>query len=180
MNNVQKDYQINKQTMALMTAFQIEYETVVIERKRRLYIRKPPLELIKKGCLNGGSSYDGRRSAVTYLTGSMKKVPIPISPENNIIAFPTCAPDSLSCHWIFYQHIFDIMSAPKKEKLAAQSIIVFHNGFKLPMEESSHILNKQYNRAAIADIKLSSYMKTAQELAPDYTFDPPDELTPPS
>ncbi len=43
MEKVQKDYKINKQTMALLTACQLEYETIVMERNRQLYIKRPPL-----------------------------------------------------------------------------------------------------------------------------------------
>ncbi|SDM58332.1 competence protein ComK [Sediminibacillus halophilus] len=180
MKKVQKDYKITKQTMALLTACQMEYETVVIERNRQLYIKRPPLQLIKNACLNAGSSYDGRRSAVIYHTGSKKKVPIPVSPENNIFAFPTCSPDTLPCNWIFLEHIFDIKSIPKKEKNSIQSIIVFHNGVQLQMKESKRVLEKQFQRTVFANIKLSSHMKAAQDIAPDHSFDSPDELTPPS
>ncbi|WP_153461713.1 competence protein ComK [Sediminibacillus terrae] len=180
MEKVQKDYKINKQTMALLTACQLEYETIVMERNRQLYIKRPPLQLIKNACLNAGSSYDGRRSAVIHHTGSKKKVPIPVSPENNIFAFPTCSPDTIPCHWIFLEHIFDIKSAPKKEETAVQSIIVFHNGMQLRLTESKRVLEKQFQRTMFANIKLSSHMSAAQEIVQDHSFDPPEELSPPS
>ncbi|SDJ97518.1 competence protein ComK [Sediminibacillus albus] len=158
MTELLADYQVNKHTMALLAAAQLEYETVVLEQERQLYVKQPPLQLIKKACLDAGSTYDGRRLAIIYHTGSRKKVPIPINPEKNIFAFPTCSPASFSCYWIFYRHIFDIETGPSVENSSAQSTIVFTNGQQLPMKESAYVLKKQQLRTALAISKFSGQM----------------------
>ena len=94
-------YDINRDTIALIPATHPDYSTIVWEKDQILHVRKTPIQLIKKGSLEGGAEYDGRRAAVTYKTGIQSKVPIPINPFEQIYAFPTHSPKLFECTWLF-------------------------------------------------------------------------------
>ncbi|MFP7470619.1 competence protein ComK [Niallia taxi] len=144
MANFYDDYEISEKTLALKPAYNLEYSTIVLEGTEEYYIKKTPLELIKQASLFGGAEYDGRRCAVSFLTGIKKKIPIPINPQKNIYAFPTQSPSQMDCHWIFFSHVNLISGASSVSNKS--TMIVFQNGRKLEVKESAHILDKQMYR----------------------------------
>lgn len=148
MNKIHNEYEITPDTMALISIAHVDYATLVRERHQTLYVKMTPFQIIKAACLEGGSTYEGRRKAVTYLTGAIQKVPIPINPRRNIFAFPTHSPTSFECSWIFYHHIKSIVPSHQTSN-RTQSIIQFKNQSELPMNESHYLLEKQYTRTAI-------------------------------
>lgn len=152
MITIHNDYEINPNTMALLTVAHVDYATIVQERDQRLYVKKTPLQLIKAACLEGGATYEGRRKAVTHLTGAIQKVPIPINPRRNIFAFPTHSPTAFECNWIFYHHIKTIVPSQQTSN-TTQSIIKFKNHHELPMNESYYLLQKQYTRTTMCIVQ---------------------------
>ncbi|WP_099361196.1 competence protein ComK [Fredinandcohnia onubensis] len=157
MKKIQLTYEVNPQTQAILTAREIEYSAIVKEDHQTLYIRQTPLQIIKSACLEGGATYEGRRKAVTHLTGAIQKVPIPINPRRNIFAFPTHSPTAFECNWIFYHHIKSIV--PSQQSNTIQSIIQFKNQQKLPMNESHYLLEKQYTRTAMCVLQYATQDK---------------------
>ncbi|RFB17419.1 competence protein [Bacillus sp. HNG] len=155
MNTILNDYDINQDTMALLSVAHIEYATIVLERLQMLYVKKTPLQIIQAACLEGGATYEGRRKAVTYLTGAVQKVPIPINPRRKIFAFPTHSPTAFECSWIFHHHIKTIRPSEKTNP-TTQSIIQFKNNQELPMNESHYILQKQLTRTAMCIVQYST------------------------
>ncbi|MBM7571394.1 competence protein ComK [Aquibacillus albus] len=175
MTKILSNYDVNEQTMALLPAAHLDYYTIVLDCNRQLLVKRTPLQLIGSACLKAGSSYDGRRSAVIYLTNSKKKIPIPIDPFLNIYAFPTCSPSQFHCHWIFYHHVKSIVSNSKTSQANTPSSIIFKNEYQLPMKESFYLLEKQMHRTAECVTILSSYhymlaSKTHQRLFPFYLY----------
>ncbi len=142
MKEILTTYNVNEETNALTPAFQLDYQTIVLEGKRELFVKQTPLELIKLAAKRGGAEYNGRRTSMTYLTGIHKKIPIPINPQKNIYAFPTTSPKQANCSWIFFHHVDEI----KPTKGIYRSIIQFKNGREIKMNESLHILEKQMYR----------------------------------
>ncbi|HWJ76476.1 MAG TPA: competence protein ComK [Niallia sp.] len=143
MKEILTSYKVNKKTKSLKPAYQIEYQSIVMEAgNKELYVRMTPLEIIKQATLAGGAAYNGRRTSMTYLTGIQKKVPIPISESQNIYAFPTCSPNHPDCIWIFFHHVEDI----KPSAGAYKSVIQFKDGRELKMKESLPVLEKQMYR----------------------------------
>lgn len=142
MKEILTTYKVNEETNALKPAFQLDYQTIVLEGQRELYVKQTPLELIKLAAKEGGAEYNGRRISMTYLTGIHKKIPIPINPLKNIYAFPTSSPNQPHCCWIFFHHVEEI----KPTKGTYRSIIQFKNGIEIKMYESLHILEKQMYR----------------------------------
>lgn len=139
---VNKRYSVNNNTIALLPAKKFDYSTIAWETNQALYVRQVPLEGIKESCLDYGSCYDGRRKAVKHLTPYRKKLPIPISQEKKIYAFPTHAIHDCDCHWIFSEHILTILESSDTNK----SVVHFKNDQLLPLSVSYHILQKQYHR----------------------------------
>lgn len=142
MKEILTTYKVNEKTNALKPAFQLDYQTIVLEGKREFYVKKTPLELIKLAAIRGGADYDGRRTSMSYLTGIHKKIPIPINPQKNIYAFPTTSPSQAHCCWIFFHHVDEI----KPSKGTYRSIVQFKNGSEIKMNETLHILEKQMYR----------------------------------
>ncbi|WP_332695163.1 competence protein ComK [Halalkalibacter lacteus] len=140
-----EDYEINRDTVALQPTTHTDYYTIVFERDQILHVKKTPLQLIKPACLEGGASYNGRREAVIYQTGTKSKVPIPISPRENIYAFPTHSPDNFECSWIFYHHVKSIKKDPK---IPNQTIITFKNNNTLTLNLSFSSIEKQMQRTS--------------------------------
>ncbi|WP_449540444.1 competence protein ComK [Ferdinandcohnia sp. Marseille-Q9671] len=154
MNQIQPFYEINPQTVAILSVAEIEYSAIVVEEHRNILVRQTPLQIIKAACLEGGASYEGRRKAVTYLTGAIQKVPIPINPRRKIFAFPTQSPTTCECNWIFFHHIKSI-ELPKIPSPTIQSIIHLKNNQSLSMNESCYVLKKQYERTAMCILQYS-------------------------
>lgn len=149
------DYEINTETSVLIPAYHFEYDTIAREGNHKLYIKKTPLQLIKEACLEGGSTYEGRRLAVIHQTGSQHKVPIPISPFEHIFAFPTHSPELHKCSWIFYHHVKSISPDPKKSR---QTIITFKDGNDpLILAVSFNALQKQIQRTSYCIVRFSHH-----------------------
>jgi competence protein ComK len=143
MNCIFPHYEISEQTVALIPANHMNYKTIAIEMDRTLYITKTPYEIIKRGCLDNFSSFDGRRIAITHLTGFKRKVPIPISIYRNIFVFPTHSFKDWNCCWVFYHHVESIV----EERLDSnQSIIMFKNGMEVTVDVPRSELLKQLER----------------------------------
>lgn len=145
-------YEITSNTLALIPAAQIDYDTIVLEPQGQLHVRKTPMQLIEPACLEGGASYDGRRLAVSYQTGSRKKIPIPINPLDEIYAFPTHSPKQFNCHWIFYHHVKAIKP---HHQLASHAIVTFKSGQQLTLPVSYHTLERQMHRTSHCIIRFS-------------------------
>ena len=147
MKTVLTTYTIGSQTLALLPAKQIDYDTVVIKQSGTKYVRQTPLKLIKAACYDDWTTYEGRRQAVTHHTNFKQKVPIPISIDKGIYLFPTHSPRSIHNSWIAYQHIAFIKKAPQHNPTGpAQSIIHYKNGQTLQLDISMHILKAQIQR----------------------------------
>ena len=142
---VSHSYEVNKQTYALIPIAHLEYNTLVLEEKRKIYVKQTPKQIIHESCLKGGASYEGRRKAVMYKTNIQRKVPIPIDPLQDIFAFPTHSPDHFHCHWIFPNHILSSASLPKSRY---ETTITFKNKETITLPISRTSLEKQIHRTS--------------------------------
>ncbi|SES79746.1 competence protein ComK [Salinibacillus kushneri] len=156
MTEIVSNYRITPSTITLLPARHFDYDTTVLEEGRELYVRKSPLQLIKRACLEAGSSYDGRRQYIMYQTSFRHKVPIPIYPDQQIYTFPTHSPNDFNCQWIFYPHIDSLISNRTASKKIHPSIIRFRNGDELPLKESFYLLERQIQRTAICMLRYQS------------------------
>src|SRR5690625_883559 len=147
MKTVSPTYKINTHTQALLPAKEINYQTIVIEENKILYVRQTPLEIIRQGCVDAWSDYDSRRNAVMHHTNFIQRLPIPVHIRKAFYFFPTHSPKHSDNCWIAYQHILMVDKASKYQAgKQAQSVIYFKNNEKLFLDVSLHTLEKQMQR----------------------------------
>lgn len=136
-------YKVTTETMALVSLAHFDYRTLAIERKGKYYITQSPTDIIHDACIDGGSTYDGRKKVVTAHLNFKYKVPIPINRFAQIYAFPTHSPKQFECSWIFYHHIQSLNAHSPK-----QTMITFKNNEEIILPISYVKLEKQYLRTA--------------------------------
>lgn len=141
---IEPDYSINKSTIAIIPAKQIEFDSIVIEESQKFYIRQTPLQIIKASCLEYWSDYEGRRKAVIHHTGFKEKVPIPINSQEVMVAFPTHAIKHFDCSWLFYNHI---LQHERVKDDPTKTLITFTNGQTLSLNVSAKSIKTQLTRS---------------------------------
>ncbi|WP_087974847.1 competence protein ComK [Oceanobacillus rekensis] len=156
MNEFKSDYIPTRETMALLPYTPLGDTSLVIEHNEQFIVRKSPIELIKKACLENHSTYDGRRDAVVYQTGYKRKVPIPINPGSDLYSFPTHSTTDPHCSWLFYHSISNIKPASGLTNPQLRTIITFHNGKQIPIDISYYTLKKQMGRTLTCIFVFSS------------------------
>jgi len=148
MSLVTTSYDISLQTVALLPARDIDYDTIVIEENETKYVQQTSFNLINEACLKRNwTTYEGRRDAVIQHTNFKQKTPIPIDIHQGIYFFPTHSPNNMDNIWIAFHHILSIGKIPARERTKnAQSIVYFKNKHALKLSISFHTLTEQYNR----------------------------------
>ena len=144
MGKEQSSYTITNQTLAIIPVNKRDYHSIVFEQERVIHTKEKPFQLIQAACLEHWSTYEGRRRAVVHQTGFQQKVPIPISINKKIFAFPTYSPHDHACCWIFSSHVRDIAAISIENRMLSE--ITFHTGKRLSIDVSPYILKKQFQR----------------------------------
>ncbi|WP_240374390.1 competence protein ComK [Bacillus piscicola] len=139
-----EDYIIHYRTMALVPEFVGQAGTRVLETGGvEILALHSPLRLIKQACLHHGASLEGRYEAVKHRLDMKQKLPVPISRQEGIYAFPllsTKRPDNI---WLFYDHVDRAVANQPN----ASSTVYFYNGQWLPTDVSAGIINQQILKA---------------------------------
>lgn len=143
MKDILSHYSIHPNTMALLPSNHLDYDTIVKEPDRDIYVKQKPLELIKQACLERFATYEGVREAVQHNTGFKRKVPIPINLHLNLYFFPTHATNHFDCCWISYYHVLRI---ERHRTNQSSSTILFKSGERLNLDVSPYVLKKQMER----------------------------------
>ncbi|PYZ95847.1 hypothetical protein CR205_15805 [Alteribacter lacisalsi] len=147
-----EEYEIGYQTLALLPNNDLTYLAKAIETDKVVYISTPCIKVIEAACLNGGSSFNGRREAVFFHTGFQKRVPVPLSISKRICAFPTESPSLHGCAWLFSQHLRKIseieQQKSEKPRRKPMSRVHFSTGQEIELTVSKHVLVKQMTRAS--------------------------------
>jgi competence protein ComK len=131
----------------------VDYQCIVYEQDRILYVNKSPLELIETTCLLNFGTYVGSRIAVMFQTGFKRKVPISIF--RDLFIFPTHSPSQFQCGWVFYHHVREIRPYSNPRNSTIQSVIIFKDGQQLELSTSYYVLEKQMQRTAVCILKFS-------------------------
>ncbi|WP_100374119.1 competence protein ComK [Bacillus sp. FJAT-45037] len=160
---IHETYDINPHTIALLPAYQPDCDTIVLEGQQTIYVREPALTMIKRACIEGGATYDGRRLAVAELTRAQNKVPISVDTTNQIYAFPTHSPSKLECIWIFYHHV---KSFETNVDQPTKTIVHFHETNSLIADVSYPTFERQMQRTAYCMVKLSYLAPTKGGFTP--------------
>ncbi|WP_368505238.1 competence protein ComK [Alkalihalophilus sp. As8PL] len=156
-------YDINRHTIAIQPALHTDYDTIVLEGDETLFIKESSMSMIKRACIEGGSTYNGRRIAISEITRAQKKVPIPIDPINHIYTFPTHSPERLECSWMFYHHIRSFTPDPNS---STHTLITFRNATQLKISISYPAFERQIQRTSYCILKLTHRSHQPDSLLP--------------
>ncbi|WP_339213313.1 competence protein ComK [Ornithinibacillus sp. FSL M8-0202] len=155
MKEVFPHHDITQKTLAILPSKSIHYGALVLEENRKILVNQTPLEILKTNCLYYFSSYDGRREAVRQQLGYKRKVPIPISPSQHLLAFPTHSPEHYDCTWLFYHNIFQVVPHAESSPDSPKSKVIFKSGKELDIDVSCFVLEKQVYRAGMCERRFS-------------------------
>ena len=136
------DYEINKETLAIMP--KSEEECKVLESELEYNLEVPAFNVIEHSCEYFGSTYEGRYVGTKNISGITHKSPIIIEDTNKIIFFPTASPSNSDCVWISLNNILTYEKGPKK----GTSRIVFKNGSIIDLNVSIGSLTNQILRSS--------------------------------
>lgn len=145
---MQTSYEINSSTLAIIPLS--KNNSKVIEEDEIITVSKTTTEIIDDSCKFFGSSYLGRHEGTKNIIGVNYKAPIVVEETNEIIFFPTSSPRFDNCSWIALKKI----SKYKKEK--GKTIIIFKNGYELPVSISTGSLENQILRSTLLESVLRS------------------------
>lgn len=134
------DYIANTNSLLIIPAANIEYQSIVEERNATYCVRKTPLEIIKDTIEKDFTTYEGRRKIIANQTGYRYKTPMILRMEELLFAFPTKTALNYDCSWIFWHPLLWI------EKIQGGGAISFFNEKKFVLDVSYFTLQSQYNR----------------------------------
>lgn len=144
MNN----YEINENTMAVISIN--ENETRIVEKDREYHVNTSGYNIMDESCQYFGSSYKGRVDGSRAILKAKYKLPIVVEDTNNLIFFPTESPDLETCSWLSLKDVQDIIEENN------ETIILFKNGIKIPVNISKFSLDNQILRASRLEYMLRS------------------------
>lgn len=114
----------------------------------------------------------GRKEGTKHLIGVTHKPPIIIDPVTSTYVFPTVAPSSTECIWIFPQHIKDYHAIGFNHTL-----IIFSNMETFEIDMSLASFNNQIARTSMLHMKFSQKMRMMESNFPSMNrFFPPTTL----
>lgn len=137
------NYEVNSTTLAIVPI--TKDVSKVIEEENIIMVSKSTTEIIDDSCKYFGSSYLGRHEGTKNIIGINYKAPIVIEESRDIIFFPTSSPRFNNCYWIALKKIL------KYKKEENQTIVVFKNGFELPINISTGSLENQILRSTLLE-----------------------------
>ncbi|SFE92839.1 competence protein ComK [Alteribacillus iranensis] len=133
-----EDYMVNHRTMALIPVFKGESKTKIYEVGGSvLTTNVSPIHIMKKACLERGSSLQGRYDAVKHKLGFRQRLPVPVDQQEGIYAFPIMSAKKPENIWLFYDHVDRTVCDENG------SIIIFYDGQQLSTSISSYIIEQQ-------------------------------------
>lgn len=145
-----KKYIIDQETLAIMPAKQIDYDSVVMTQNGTLHNNQTPLDIIKESCLEYWTTYEASRTAAIHHMHFNNKVPILVSRQDQLYFFPTHSPTHMDNCWIAAHHIAYIQQLRKNK-----SHIQFTCGLELILDVSTYTLQQQKNRSYACMYKLN-------------------------
>lgn len=128
--------------MVLLREEHTFYQTRVLETGKTCYSEYKPRDILEAGCIQGGSTIEGRQAAAGKLLNTNRMIPIPVYPKRGIYMFPTTSNKSKQCIWLSYYHIHSY------EERAAGTHIRFIDGTGMDILVSIYTIDKQYKKTS--------------------------------
>lgn len=139
-SQVLEDYVVYNRTMALIPVFEGKAKTKILEFNGTILTTKlSPLQIIKKACLDRGSSLQGRYDAVKQRLNIRQRMPIPIDQREGIYAFPIMSAKKPENIWVFYDHVDRVACNTERKG----STIYFYDGQCITTEVSDYLIAQQ-------------------------------------
>ena len=107
-----------------------------------------PTILIKKYCINNGSTFEGRLKSTEFLTGYKYKAPILLKENTKWVYFPTNSSRLKTCSWL---NLANIKSFYKVDNGVR---VIFTNNVSIILNVSYFIFNNQFLKANYLATKL--------------------------
>lgn len=156
--NLIEEYEINPFTMVIApTVYGSKVYSKIYEVDQEFLSPFRTTDIIVKGCLFFGVSYEGRKQGTKELLGYSHKLPIAVEPANSMYFFPTTSPSKSNCFWISHEHILSHQRVDRNH-----SIITFRNKKTLTLPVSYSSLNNQLYRTSMLRVKLSQRIEETQ------------------
>lgn len=145
------DYMINEKTVLLTGELDDHgnLNTIVIEGRKKILVKLPPLKVIDNTLLQLGSSFQGARESSRKILGEQIRMhPIKINAQLGIWIFPTKSINDPHCVWISLMHIQDKKAMGMKK---TEVHLSFHHTIELNMKKSA-FENKQQKARELREI----------------------------
>ncbi|WNS76794.1 competence protein ComK [Bacillus sp. DTU_2020_1000418_1_SI_GHA_SEK_038] len=153
-----EEYEVNSHTMVIMPlSYGSKIYSQIWELEDEFISPFKPIDIIRKGCISFGSSYEGRKEATKHLTGITHKAPITVDSTNSIYFFPTTSPSNTQCIWISQEHIHF-----HRRGDSANTQVLFKNKRSLSIPVSFNSFNNQILRTALLKTRLSKRIENLE------------------
>lgn len=139
-----ENYMLNSSSVALLPGYSTDYETIVIEEMKTLYVKQSMMSIVHESCLFIGlTTYEARKKVIAKMTAFLRKTPILFSDTKDICFFHTHGNHNLNNHWFSANHILDIHSSKNKNHCN----VYLMNGMQMEVPCSKVSFQNLYNRA---------------------------------
>lgn len=147
---IEENYQINHETMAIVSVMHYEYNTIVYELEREIYVKEPPNTIIRNAFKKTSQSLAATEQYVEKQFNFIQRKPVFFGWNIPYFFFPTTGKRDPHICWLAPRFIESYKSY--KENNVTSTEVTFKNKATLTIEGlSKHTMDQQYNRTL--DIK---------------------------
>ncbi|CAM4014913.1 competence protein ComK [Alkalicoccus chagannorensis] len=127
----------------LCPALRPEGGTKVVEMESTLLVDLEPKQIMEAGCLDGGSTLEGRAGAIRWRFRYKQRTPILVRERDALLLFPTHGEAKWENHWINPR----LVAAQEPSERRGTSRLRFVNGAVHEVPVSSQTMEHQLYRA---------------------------------
>lgn len=138
---IQSDFHITEDTNIIIPAKHTNYDSIVLEGNEVYAVRQTPDNIINQACQKSGYDLEIKQKQTKILSEHSYKLPVSLSDELILVAFPTKGINDIDCAWIMIRNVFDI------GKHESGSVVIFKNGQQVILDISFDILKNQCIKA---------------------------------
>lgn len=135
------DYIINMNTLIILPHG--NKQSKIIEKNRELIVNCIPNRVIKKNCIQYGSTLENRQKWTENLTGDCYKVPVSLRDDGSIILFPTTSPRLNKVSWVVLNNVKNSYYDRRNKG----TVIEFNNDSSVIVNISNNIISNQILKA---------------------------------
>lgn len=157
---MEKNYIINPKTSALISHFHNGHEySQILEGKDIFIVEQSPREIVEESFLRTGSDLDGAIKSARFILQKKYKLPVALSPENDIILIRCKAKNKEGSVWLINSHIQQTHPYEKN-----QTIVYTKAGLSLIVDMNPDILQTRRTQASFLQTDLLDQAKTEKHM----------------